>query len=170
MDPMYSACAVLDCVDACDCPAVPATGTAPVTCDDILVGGGTACFLDCSDGQTCPDDMQCIFGSVCMWPESMCVDPPPAGDYADCVASGTGVCNGDSPVCIADDPMMPTGGACGFLDCADTCDCPAAPAGSEAQATCAPILGGENACYLDCSAGEACPAGMTCFDDFICFW
>jgi hypothetical protein len=171
MDPMYSACAVVDCIDACDCPAAPATGDAPVTCDDIIAGGGTACYLDCSDGQTCPDDMQCIFGTVCMWPESMCVDPAPAGDYADCIGGDLGPCNNDDAACIVDDPNMPTSAVCTFVDCETTCDCPVAPAGSEAQATCAPILfGGENACYLDCSGGEACPAGMTCLDDFICAW
>ena len=172
MDPMYSACALPDCVDACDCPAAPPTGDAPVRCDDILSGGGTACFLDCGDDQTCPDGMICLFGTLCAWPVSTCMDPAPPGDYADCLDLGNGACNDPMAECIVDDPMMPTAGVCTFVDCESSCDCPAAPAGSEAQPTCAPILDGGDtaACFLDCSAGEACPAGMTCLDSFICVW
>jgi len=60
-------CTIRDCVDACDCFDPPATGTAPVVCAEILAGGGTACGLDCSEGQTCPDGMECASG-LCFWP------------------------------------------------------------------------------------------------------
>jgi hypothetical protein len=55
-------CTVIDCADTCDCFAPPPTGTAEVLCLEILKGGGTACVLDCSNGQTCPDGMLCERG------------------------------------------------------------------------------------------------------------
>lgn len=60
-------CFISDCVDACDCFAPPADGTAVVTCGPILEGGGNGCFLDCSAGQTCPAGMQCL-GQACFHP------------------------------------------------------------------------------------------------------
>jgi len=60
-------CTIRDCVDTCDCFSQPATGTALVVCAEILKGGGTACGLDCSNGETCPDGMQCASG-LCFWP------------------------------------------------------------------------------------------------------
>ena len=60
-------CTIRDCRDACDCFDAPATGTAPVVCAPILADGATACGLDCSEGQTCPDGMQCASG-LCFWP------------------------------------------------------------------------------------------------------
>jgi hypothetical protein len=60
-------CTIRDCVDTCDCFPAPATGTAVVVCAEILEGGGTACGLDCSSGETCPDGMECASG-LCFWP------------------------------------------------------------------------------------------------------
>ena len=60
-------CTIRDCRDTCDCFDAPATGTAPVVCAPILADGATACGLDCSEGQTCPDGMQCASG-LCFWP------------------------------------------------------------------------------------------------------
>lgn len=60
-------CSIRDCVDVCDCFDPPATGTAPVICSPILADGATACGLDCSGGQTCPDGMECASG-LCFWP------------------------------------------------------------------------------------------------------
>jgi hypothetical protein len=60
-------CFISDCEDVCDCFAPPATGNAPIICDEILAGGGMGCALDCSNGETCPDDMECI-SSLCFWP------------------------------------------------------------------------------------------------------
>jgi hypothetical protein len=60
-------CTIRDCVDTCDCFDAPATGTAEVVCAKILADGSTACGLDCSNGQTCPDGMECASG-LCFWP------------------------------------------------------------------------------------------------------
>lgn len=54
------------CVPGCemveDCP-VPATGDAIVTC----IGAPAGCVLDCSNGETCPDGMECAPTNACMW-------------------------------------------------------------------------------------------------------
>jgi hypothetical protein len=60
-------CFISGCEDVCDCFAPPATGDAPIICDEILAAGGTGCALDCSNGETCPDGMECI-SSLCFWP------------------------------------------------------------------------------------------------------
>ena len=60
-------CTIRGCRDTCDCFDPPATGTAEVVCAEILSGGETACGLDCSQGQTCPDGMECASG-LCFWP------------------------------------------------------------------------------------------------------
>ena len=60
-------CMISGCEDVCDCFAAPATGTAVVTCAEVLEGGGTACVLVCSNGETCPDGMSCE-GGLCFHP------------------------------------------------------------------------------------------------------
>lgn len=60
-------CFISDCVDACDCFAPPATGTAEVVCAAILADGGNGCALDCSAGKVCPDGMECQ-NDICFWP------------------------------------------------------------------------------------------------------
>jgi hypothetical protein len=60
-------CFISDCIDACDCFAPPATGTAEVVCDEILEGGGTGCALSCANGLVCPDGMEC-YTNLCFWP------------------------------------------------------------------------------------------------------
>lgn len=54
------------CVPGCevveDCPT-PATGDATVTC----VGEPAGCVLDCSNGEQCPDEMECAATGACMW-------------------------------------------------------------------------------------------------------
>lgn len=57
-------CMISDCVEACDCFAQPDTGTAQVECAEVLEGGGTACVLNCANGETCPDGMSCE-GGLC---------------------------------------------------------------------------------------------------------
>ncbi|GEM_PF-1850638 len=58
-------CAIIGCEDDSDCFAPPANGDAPSVClPGIVMGGESACVLDCSTGQTCPDDMTCQNG-VC---------------------------------------------------------------------------------------------------------
>ncbi len=169
--PTHGTCAALECLEDCDCPAAPDTGTAESTCAEILSGGGTACILDCSGSATCPDGMDCIGNQVCMWPDLVCEDPPPEGVYGDCLTEGNGVCNDVSATCLQDDTMAPTVGVCAPQGCETDCDCPAAPGTGDPTVSCGTIVeGGGNACFLSCSAGEACPDGMVCFDDFLCMW
>lgn len=63
--PITGACAMLRCETVDDCPQPPAGDyTATVTCDEQLENSeGGECFLDCSDGQTCPDGMICLEGT-----------------------------------------------------------------------------------------------------------
>jgi hypothetical protein len=63
--PTIGVCTILDCVDACDCPAPPATGNAQVTCAPILPNNQTACILACGAATTCPDGMTCINNTFC---------------------------------------------------------------------------------------------------------
>lgn len=171
MSPTHGTCAALDCVEDCDCPAAPGTGTAESVCGEILSGGGTACFLDCSGAATCPDGMECIGNQVCMWPDLLCEDPLPEGTYGDCLADGIATCNNLSATCLQDDTMNPMFGVCAPQGCVTDCDCPAAPATGDATVSCGEIVdGGGNACFLSCGAGETCPDGMSCFSDFICMW
>lgn len=60
-----SVCAAA-CDMAADCPAAPATGDAPVTCDDL--GNGDVCYLSCAGGETCPDGMICSGTTNCVFP------------------------------------------------------------------------------------------------------
>lgn len=60
-------CFISGCKDVCDCFAPPATGTATVTCGEILADGGTGCALDCAGGLICPDGMICS-ENLCFWP------------------------------------------------------------------------------------------------------
>jgi hypothetical protein len=60
-------CFISGCKDVCDCFAPPVTGTATVTCGEILADGGTGCALDCSGGLICPDGMICS-ENLCFWP------------------------------------------------------------------------------------------------------
>jgi hypothetical protein len=62
-DPQASVCMIEGCVDVCDCFAPPSTGNATVLCGP-LNATTNACALGCGQGQTCPDDMECIQG-VC---------------------------------------------------------------------------------------------------------
>ena len=138
---------------------------------EILAGGGTACYLDCSGGATCPDGMDCIDNTLCMWPDLVCETPPPAGTYGDCLTGGNAICNNASAICLQDDTMNPMYAVCAPQDCVTDCDCPAGPGTGNATVSCGEIIAdGGNACYLSCGAGETCPDGMTCFADFLCMW
>ena len=62
-------CLPQGCVDASDC-APPAIGNAVPTCDDIYNNGSVSeneCYLDCSQGESCPDGMACQYGYICVW-------------------------------------------------------------------------------------------------------
>ena len=123
----------------------------------------------------CAADEECIEG-VCFptgGEESAgaCNDVP--GNYDNCLGAGNAVdtsgCGGGTPTCITGgDPVI--AGVCSQTPCVDACDCPASPGGT-AAVTCDAITGdGTNFCYLDCSAGGSCPAGMVCFGALACIW
>lgn len=68
--PGYSACSQT-CQQDADCPPAQ-SGDALVTCAGI---DGDECVLDCADGATCPDGMECVEipGSPflrCAWPDA----------------------------------------------------------------------------------------------------
>ena len=164
--PTAGACSIEGCTDICDCPAAPPTGTAPVACADVT-GDPTnlLCHLDCSGGATCPVDMVCFGGFVCMWPT-----PGAAGDpYGDCFNNPTDIC-GIEGICLNDNVAAPTIGVCTQPCPGGVADCPPAPAGGAAPVTCGDLTGDAvDECFLDCTGGAACPAGMTCFAN-ICVW
>lgn len=59
MNPAWGTC-ILTCEDRCDCWAAPDGASAEPACAPVLPAGETACVLDCTDGQTCPDGMVCV--------------------------------------------------------------------------------------------------------------
>lgn len=95
------------------------------------------------------------------------------GEYATCLGAGDAVdtsgCGNEDPICITGgDPVI--AGVCAVQDCADACDCPAAPATGTATPACSDITGDSNLCFLDCAAGQTCPTGMICFGETACIW
>jgi len=69
-DGTAAACTHAPCGDALECPTAPPTGDAEVTCGNL--GAGNICYLDCADGQTCPDGTVCTavgMGTACLWPD-----------------------------------------------------------------------------------------------------
>jgi hypothetical protein len=90
----------------------------------------------------------------------------PPGVYGDCANGGLAACMAESlPLCLQDDPNMPSIGVCGRR-CDSVCDCWAAPASGSAPVACKPLVAGvdDRTCVLDCSGGQDCPNGMTCLD------
>jgi hypothetical protein len=163
--PTISVCTDLDCASAAACPSPPPGGTAPVTCNDITGDAVGDCFLDCSAGQTCPTDMSCFAGFLCAWPTV----PPVVQGFADCIADPTACL--PEEVCIVDVVVAPTVSVCTDLDCLGPADCPVAPPGGTAPVGCLDITGdGTGDCFVDCSGGQTCPTGMTCFAGFVCAW
>jgi hypothetical protein len=150
------------CGNVADCEPVPPTGNAPAQCTDVTGDNVPECTLSCSGGQTCPDGMDCFGGFVCIWPTMAPPPPPPppASGYGDCVDNPESTCQPGEETCLTS--MDGTAGACSLGGCVDAAaDCPLAPPTGTAPVTCGD-LGGGNTCYLDCSAGEVCPDGMTC--------
>lgn len=154
-----STCSLQSCVDVCDCPAPPGTGDATVTCANITSGGTpNDCYLDCGDGETCPDGMSCFAGYVCM--TTIPVEVPTYGN-----------CEGVTSTCALPAFCFSTGttSVC-EQDCVVAGDCPAAPPTGNAPVACGYINmnnpGPE--CYLDCSGGQTCPAGMGCYNNTLC--
>lgn len=161
--PTAAVCSIQDCVDACDCPAAPPSGNAVVSCGDVT-GDPTQlfCYLDCAGGEACPTGMTCFGGFLCVWPGPSAGGTP----YGDCL-SDPNACGLDG-VCL-NDGAMPTIGVC-TEDCAVVGDCPASPGGT-APVGCQDVTGdGAAECILNCSGGGSCPAGMSCFANFLCAW
>ena len=145
----YSACTT-DCQDVCDCPAPPDSGSAAVSCGDIVGNGETECYLACNPGD-CPDGMECTTGGFCAVPTQ------PAPMYGTCLAD----CEPTLVCATTSDGYE----ACVLPDCTADTDCDENPdLTSTATPTCGgaifPPMGDE--CYLDCSGGANCPVGMTC--------
>lgn len=155
-----TACSTQSCTTACDCPAPPATGNAIVTCGQLTEAmTPNDCYLDCSNGETCPDGTTCNGGGVCV------TDVPPQPVYGNCNLA---------PDCAA--PGFCAVGAGGEEVCMESCgdagDCPPAPPGGTAVVGCNTVAMGNPGpeCYLDCSGGLLCPPGMTCYGGAICLW
>jgi hypothetical protein len=93
------------------------------------------------------------------------VGPQPWGD---CVNLPTEYClPGES--CISDSDGMSAFGVCSQPACATAMDCPPAPVTGDAPVACIDAAGDmELECVLDCSMGQTCPDGMTCYADTVC--
>jgi hypothetical protein len=102
----------------------------------------------------------------------LCPEPPPVPE------PGYGNCGLPAGECAAveqciSDGAMPTWAVCSQSGCANAADCTSiAPATGTAPVACADPsgMGGPNTCYLDCSAGQDCPDGMSCIADSWCAW
>ncbi|MEM6294402.1 MAG: hypothetical protein AAGA54_24225 [Myxococcota bacterium] len=117
-------------------------------------GGAGTDAPSTSTGRPEPEPEPETAGSAC--------GEPLAGQWGDCINENTLSCGNEDASCLANATMNPAWGSC-ILPCTDVCDCWAAPADGAAESACAPVLpGGESACVLDCTEGQACPDGMRC--------
>jgi hypothetical protein len=64
--PATAGACYFNCSEACDCPPPP--DDIAVGCQDLFQDGQAICFLDCTGGKPCPDDMICFSNTVCMYP------------------------------------------------------------------------------------------------------
>lgn len=143
------------CGSACDCPAPPATGTAPVTCGNIPNVSDTRCYLSCENGEMCPDGMMCQDDFYCTHPTQ------PLQMYGDCGATTAGCANGG--VCATASGM--NNWAVCIRPCANVGTCDPAPPGAAQGAGCGSVYpGGGLECHLDCNDHPDCPPGMGCID------
>lgn len=135
---------------------------------------GTTTAEDCDP--PCPMDQICMLG-VCEPVDDSTTGPPAChdvpGNYDSCLGPGGVVdisgCDDPGANCITvGTPAL--AGACAVDPCMDVCDCPFAPPTGNAPITCGPLTGGNDLCYLDCSAGQICPDGMICFAEQACIW
>jgi hypothetical protein len=154
------------CATLCDCPEPAATGTATVTCGNVVGGGGNQCYLGCGGGETCPDGMECRDNGGGTFYCSHPVQPLEMYGNCDDVAApcdnGTCAMSGDNSVCVT---LCPGGIG----------NCDAAPLGADLGTACngviSPPMGAE--CYLPCNNGGDCPSGMGCINTGIanmCMW
>ncbi len=151
--------------DSADETASDSTGPTPGTTTN-----GDACNPPCAAAEMC-------VAGACVPVDDSTTGPPACndvpGNYGDCLGPGNAVdtsgCGGANNCITAGNPVI--AGVCSVTPCTDTCDCPSAPAGGNAPVACDAITGGAaNFCFLDCSAGQSCPNGMTCFGDLACVW
>jgi hypothetical protein len=143
---------------------------APV-CGDGLIEGAEVCEGGDVGGATCADaglggGAVVACGADCLSLDaSACNDPT---GYGNCVGFP------EADTCTAEEICATDGGpngACVELDCANVAACGPAPATGTAPVACVDVTGdGTGDCILDCSAGQTCPDGMTCFFDALCLW
>jgi hypothetical protein len=153
------ACSSQGCTTACDCPEPPMSGNAVVACGQITDPPEmNDCYLSCANGETCPNDMTCNSGGVCVGVVPEVAVHGACGYLApDC--AGNGFCSG-----------VGSGEAICMLPCGDVGDCPAGPPTGTAVVACGDASNSAGLeCYLDCESGT-CPTGMSCFFDSICLW
>jgi len=159
VDPTAAVCLAQGCEAICQCPAAPPTGDAEVTCEDVTGDMVDDCWLDCQGGATCPDDMICFGGFICLFSTVPQVDVPL---YGDCVNVPGATCV--DGVCLT----APDGGVCSS-PCADVAECEPGPVTGNAEVTCSDVTGDMmSECWLGCTMGETCPDGMECFGGFVC--
>lgn len=170
-----SVCLFIGCEETCDCPEAPKGFEDLTTCEDLfgpggVVDGNNDCFLDCREGEACPDGMFCD-GTVCFVGDGL-PPPAPAVGFDDCANNPADVCL-EGEVCVSDDAAEPLTAVCAQAGCTDpSTDCLAVPPGGDALAACAEIddsSDGEE-CVVDCSGAETCPTGMVCAAAGYCEW
>jgi hypothetical protein len=142
--------------DCCFAHATP--GCDDPTCEAAVCGADSFC-CDTEWDQICTDSVASLCPGLC----------PGAGDpqpqYGDCI--NVGPCDAGL-TCISGGGG--TFGWCGTIGCMDDTPCQPPPGTGDAPAICAPINDMTDACILDCSMGQICPDGMTCFMDTLCVW
>ncbi len=136
------------------CPSGDPADTVATATDSASSPMGTTEASTSSGTTGVPEPEPETFGSVC--------GEPLAGQWGDCINGNAQACGNEDASCLANSTTNPAWGTC-ILSCSDRCDCWAAPEGTDATPECAPVLpGGELACVLDCTSGQACPDGMNC--------
>lgn len=180
-------CMATGCAEDADC-ANPTSGDAPATCFDLDQDEVNECFLSCSEGETCPDGMECFadFG--------FCVYPVEDWDcFPDFYGTGDGCdcgCGTVDPDCAAEDVA-----ACEYCDNAGSCSQSACEGNIEIDptdnASCIPTVDGwtcsgafydddEDICHCGCGipdpdcadagveACEVCEVNGSCSQGVVC--
>lgn len=130
--------------------------------------GEDDCAGECSQDDDCAPGQTCI-GCICFGEPNSCAEYG-GGVFADCTLDEISACESDAAICVVDNTEAPTSAVCVF-ECEEVCDCPAPPAGFEAQLACEDLTGeGAGDCYVDCEGGLDCPRGMYCFANIICMY
>ena len=146
----------------CDCGC----GAVDSDCADATVDSCEVCVEDgsCGNGD-CPGNIDPMDNSTCA---ANMGDP-----WGDCLNDGaTDVftnCAEEESICVTDNGNPVTVGVCAEVGCTTDADCYAMPGTGAAAPICTDV-GFGNVCLLDCSGGEECPDGMSCFADIACVW